>query len=182
MQATYDIEKLQKCFNEFLPGVRIKAFKAAFRASAKEVRKMAISNMKSAKGGKKGSLNASSRMEKGVRAEVFKKTPGFHVTIRPKKTATKKQQAVKSEYWLRRYQGIRDAGILDVWLEGGTVRRKTKSKTKVWTRSRKGHDTGSLDAYEFMKKTKSEAEVTAASNLRENILQSVSKIIDKYAD
>lgn len=147
---------------------RLKALKGAFRKEANRVRKTALNNLR-------GSIRTDKDMEKGVRAIVFKQKAGFRVTIGTKR-ATK---AGGKEYGFHKNrQGLKKPIL--IWAEEGTEERRTKSKTRIFVRSRKGHPTGRMKRYGFMRQTRDEVADSVNDSLHNEIVTSVTKIAEKY--
>lgn len=164
----YDDANLQRLFAEMDAKQRLKALKGAFRKEANRVRKTALNNLR-------GSIRADKDMEKGVRAIVFKQKAGFRVTIGTKR-ATK---AGGKEYGFHKNrQGLKKPIL--IWAEEGTEERRTKSKTRIFVRSRKGHPTGRMKRYGFMRQTRDEVADSVNDSLHNEIVTSVTKIAEKY--
>ena len=64
-----------------------------------------------------------------------------------------------------------------MWAEEGTRQRRTKTQTKWFTRSRKGHSTGSMPAYGFLAKAQPEM----FSAVERGLAPEVEKAVDKIA-
>lgn len=164
----YDDANLQRLFAEMDAKQRLKALKGAFRKEANRVRKTALNNLL-------GSIRTDKDMEKGVRAIVFKQKAGFRVTIGTKR-ATK---AGGKEYGFHKNrQGLKKPIL--IWAEEGTEERRTKSKTRIFVRSRKGHPTGRMKRYGFMRQTRDEVADSVNDSLHNEIVTSVTKIAEKY--
>lgn len=164
----YDDANLQRLFAEMDAKQRLKALKGAFRKEANRVRETALNNLR-------GSIRTDKDMEKGVRAIVFKQKAGFRVTIGTKR-ATK---AGGKEYGFHKNrQGLKKPIL--IWAEEGTEERRTKSKTRIFVRSRKGHPTGRMKRYGFMRQTRDEVADSVNDSLHNEIVTSVTKIAEKY--
>ena len=164
----YDDANLQRLFAEMDAKQRLKALKGAFRKEANRVRKTALNNLR-------GSIRTDKDMEKGVRAIVFKQKAGFRVTIGTKR-ATK---AGGKEYGFHKNrQGLKKPIL--IWAEEGTEERRTKSKTRIFVRSRKGHPTGRMKRYGFMRQTRDEVADSVNDSLHNEIVTSVTKIAERY--
>lgn len=164
----YDDANLQKLFQELEPKQRLRALKGGFRREANQVRKTALNNLRN-------SIRTDKDMEKGVRAIVFSKAAGFRVTIGTKKAS----RAGGKEYGFHtNRQGLKKPIL--IWAEEGTEPRKTKSKTRIFTRARKGHSTGRMRRYGFMKQTLASVKDTVTNNLHNEVMNSVKKIAEKY--
>lgn len=159
MANQYDDTQLQKLFTEMDVKHRKRALKGAFRREANQVRRTAINNLRS-------SLHSNRDLEKGIRAIVFKKAAGFRVTIGTKKANRKTGKGLKKP-------------VL-IWAEGGTEQRKTKTKTRVFVRERRGHNTGRMKRYGFMRKTQTDVRDKVTEDLRNEIVESVTKTANKY--
>lgn len=170
----YDDTNLQRMFAELDVRQRVKALKGAFRREASRVRKTAVNNMRASIGG-------DSEMERGVRAIVFKRKAGFRVTIGTKQ-ANSRGKGERGFYISRKRRGKPEATGKPVliWAEEGTKARHTKSKTRVFTRSRKGHNTGRMRRYGFMRKTLNEVQGTVTDSLHNEIINSITRTAKKY--
>ncbi len=168
MPLTYNDTELQRLFTELDPDKRLKALKGAFRREANMVRKTALNNLR-------GSIRTDKDLEKGVRAVVFKRQAGFKVTVATKRAG--KNGGVALGFHKNR-QGL-EKPIL-IWAEAGTKERKTKTKTKVFTRSRKGHSTGRMKRYGFLRQTQADVADTVTNDLHNEIERNVVKIAKKY--
>ena len=164
----YDDENLQRLFAEMDAKHRLKALKGAFRREANQVRKTAINNLR-------GSIRSDRDLESGVRAVVYKRTAGFRVTIGTKKAS----KAGGKEYGFHKNrQGLKKPIL--IWAEEGTEQRKTKTATKVFVRSRKGHSTGRMKRYGSMRQTRDDVGDTVTNNLHNELISSVEKVAKKY--
>lgn len=169
MANQYDDTQLQKLFTEMDVKHRKRALKGAFRKEANQVRRTAINNLRS-------SLHSNRDLEKGIRAIVFKKAAGFRVTIGTKKANRKTGKGEKGMHINR--QGLKKPVL--IWAEGGTEQRKTKTKTRVFVRGRRGHNTGRMKRYGFMRKTQTDVRDKVTADLRNEIVESVTKTANKY--
>lgn len=165
----YDDTQLQKLFTDMDVKHRQKALKGAFRREAGLVRKTAINNLRS-------SLQSNRDLEKGIRAIVFKKAAGFRVTIGTKKANRKTGKGEKGMHLNR--QGLKKPVL--IWAEGGTEQRRTKTKTRIFVRERKGHNTGRMKRYAFMRQTKQDVADKVTADLHNEIEKSVIKTAKKY--
>lgn len=151
-----------------------KAMRSAMRRESNRLRKKAVDNLRSSGIGPGTEHNLS----KGIRARVYpeKYGAGFMVTVKPHKANRKTGQGEASMHRNRFYddhkgargktlKGTKRALPILAWAEEGTDLRKTKTKTKVFTRKRKGHVTGRMRRYGFMRKTDNQAEQTVEQNL-----------------
>ena len=169
MANQYDDTQLQKLFTEMDVKHRKRALKGAFRREANQVRRTAINNLRS-------SLHSNRDLEKGIRAIVFKKAAGFRVTIGTKKANRKTGKGEKGMHINR--QGLKKPVL--IWAEGGTEQRKTKTKTRVFVRERRGHNRGRMKRYGFMRKTQTDVRDKVTADLRNEIVESVTKTANKY--
>lgn len=169
MANQYDDTQLQKLFTEMDVKHRKRALKGAFRREANQVRRTAINNLRS-------SLHSNRDLEKGIRAIVFKKAAGFRVTIGTKKANRKTGKGEKGMHINR--QGLKKPVL--IWAEGGTEQRKTKTKIRVFVRERRGHNTGRMKRYGFMRKTQTDVRDKVTADLRNEIVESVTKTANKY--
>lgn len=142
----YDDSKLTALFEALEPKVRVRALKNAFRAAARQLRNIAISNLRSSSANGKR-FKSNREVEKGIRQVVWKKSLGFRITI-----GTKKKKGTGN----RRFDLYR---IVPLWAEGGTEERyNERTRYGRITGRRKNVSgrakyRGRLGAYGFMKKT-----------------------------
>lgn len=150
-----------------------KAMRSAMRRESNRLRKKAVDNLRSSGIGPGTGHNLS----KGIRARVWseKYGAGFSVTVKPHKANRKTGQAEASMHKNR--QGLKKPVLL--WAEEGTDLRKTKTKTKIFTRKRKGHVTGRMRRYGFMRKTDNQAEQTVEQNLFRDFQNNIEKAARK---
>ena len=165
---SYDDANLQRLFAEMDPKQRLKALKGAFRREANQVRKTALNNLR-------GSIRTDKDLESGIRVIVFKKTAGFRVTIGTKRAT---RAGGKDYGYHKNRQGLKKPVL--IWAEEGTEARQTKSRTRIFARSRKGHSTGKMKRYGFMRKTASDVRDSVTDHLRTEVINNVQKIADKY--
>lgn len=170
MAGYYDDSNLRKLFKALDHKQRIKAMRGAFRREANKVRRAAISNLRST------GIRTDLDLEKGVRAVVSKRDAGFRVTIGTKKGNRKTGRGERGFHTNRR--GLKKPVL--IWAESGTDRRYTKSKTRIFARSRKGHYTGRMKRYGFMSKTGSQVDGRVGDELREEIVKSINMTARRY--
>lgn len=146
-------------------GKQRKALRGAMRREANRLRKAAASAM--AAGGLGRGTRA--RLSSGIRARVYpeKCGAGFMVSVAPRGN--------KGIHVNRR--GLKKPVLL--WAEEGTRLRRTKSRTRVSSRSRKGHATGRMRRYGFLRETDRRAAASVEGNLfadfRRNLLRAAGK-------
>lgn len=179
-------KRLYRMLLELDPKRQIQALKGASQRAANKVRKKAVENLK------KAEINSNRDLEKGIRKVVNKKNPGFRVTIGSK---AKKKRYLGKRKGIRRYapnartvwtdfshhtnrQGKKKPVL--IWAEGGTKARKTRTETKFFVRKRKGHSTGRMKAYRFMKKTDKEMKDRITADYRKAVEESITKTVKKY--
>jgi len=165
---SYDDTKLRALYAEMDVKQRMRTLKGAFRREANTVRKTAINNLRK-------SIRSDKDMERGVRAIVWKKKAGFQVTVGTKR-ANKNGKGEAGYHTNRR--GLKKPIL--IWAEDGTEERRTKTKTKVYTRSRKGHSTGRMKRYAFMAKTRLETMNKVTENLHNELTDNVIRMAKKY--
>lgn len=164
MELKYDDTNLQKLFADMTPAKRKAALKNAFLREAKNVRKTAIGYLRQAPK-QNGTVDVSKEMERGVKAKVWKKGAGFSVTLLGGGKRKSKNIAGKP---------------LDVFFNGGTKKRRTKTVTKFFKRQKRGHETGSLMAAHFMEKTKEETDKRVTDDLHGEIRKKFTEIAKKH--
>lgn len=165
----YNPENLSKLLFELEPKKRIQAVKGAFRKAANKVRKQAVANLR------QSGINANRDLEKGIRRIVYKKKPGFRVTVGTKKA--NKQGNGEQGFHINR-KGLKKPIL--IWAEEGTKERKTRSRSKFFVRKRKGHLTGRMKKYGFMEKTQRDMKDKVTEDLRLAMEESIIKTVKKY--
>lgn len=169
MEITYDDSNLQKLFAELEPKRRVQALRGAFRKEGNALRKAAIANLRQ-------SIRSDKEMEKGVRTIVFRKKGGFRVTVGTK-AASKKTGKGEAGYHVNR-RGQKKPVL--IWAELGTKRRSTKTRTKIFTRKRRSHNTGQMQAYAFMGKARDRMAPTVTENIRRAFVNNIQRLAKKY--
>lgn len=165
---SYDDTNLRALYAELEAPQRMKALKGAFRREANNVRKVAINNLRS-------KIKSSRDLERGVRAIVFKKKAGFRVTVGTKRA--NKNGKGEAGYHTNR-QGLKKPIL--IWAEDGTDERRTKTKTRIYTRARKGHSTGRMKRYAYMETTRRDTVNKVTEDLHNEIADNVVRIAKKY--
>lgn len=168
MPLQYDDRNLQKLFVAMDPKQRMKALKGAFRKEANRVRKAAVNNVRA-------SIRSDRDLEKGVRALVFKRKAGFRVTVGTK-NANKNGKGESGFHTNRR--GLKKPILM--WADIGTAQRRTKSATRIWTRSRKGHSTGRMKRYAIIAKTQNQVSDSVTDSLHKEVVDSIIRVSKKY--
>lgn len=167
---SYDDSELQRLFAAMEPAQRLKALRGAFRRLASGVRRTAVNNLR-------GSLRSNKDLERGIRTVVFKKTAGFQVTIGSK--VRRGGKSTWTEFSMHTNSKSKSKPVL-IWAEEGTEARRTKSCTKIFARSRKGHSTGRMRRYGFMRQTSEQVRGSVTESLHTEIVKSVKKTAAKY--
>lgn len=160
-EVGYNDENLRRLFAEMDTKLRAKALRGAFTRQANQVRRTAVTNLRT-------KLHSNKDLEKGLRKEVFKRVAGFRVTI--------SAHGDKGLHTNRR--GLKKPVL--IWAEEGTKQRRTKTKTRIFRRSRRGHPTGRMGRYAFMQQTKDQVKAGVTNSLREELTRSVIKTARKY--
>lgn len=166
MDLEYDDSNLRHLFAAMDPRQRLKTMKKAFRREAARVRKVAVKNLRE-------SIRTDRTMEKGVRSVVLRKHAGFRVTV-----GTKKTRKGKSFGYHRNRRGEERPILL--WAEDGTKSRYTRSFSKTYVRSRKGHYTGRMKRYAFMERTRNEVISSVTDNLHNELRRTILEDAKKY--
>ena len=180
MKITYDDSRLEKFFADLDPKQRKSALKGCMRRSAGKVRKQAVSNLRSCTTRKGTAINSNRELERGIRAIVYKKKAvGFRVTVGPGRGG---RGYYKTKGYKRREKMGKSQKILNshlkpvlIWMETGTEARKTRSTRRV-----KGHPTGTLRSYGFIKKTEDQMKGRITEVVRDSIREYMTKLIKKY--
>lgn len=171
MEISFDDSRLFKAFEELEPKRRLQAIRGGIRKTGNRVRKKAVSNLRST------GIRTSRDLERGVRLVVYrKKAAGFRVTVGTKKGSGRK----KAQGYHTNRRGLQKPVL--IWWEGGTGRRFTKSKTRVFTRKKKGHYTGIIKPRLFMEQTLAQTRDSVTNEMHDMIRESVQKVIRKYGN
>lgn len=166
----YDDSNLRKLIAKLTPEQRRKALRGTCRRLAGQTRKRAVANLRSSLNYDKGG-----DLERGVRAVVYKKRAvGFRVTV-----GTKIDRKRGRAYGYHKNRRGLEKPVL-IWAEDGTAPRRTKTQTRVFTRSRRGHSTGSMRRYGFMDKTRSQTAPGVTAEFRREITDQIIKTARKY--
>lgn len=166
---SFDDSRLLKAFEELEPKRRLQAIRGGIRKTGNRVRKKAVSNLRNT------GIHTSRDLEKGVRLVLYKKkAAGFRVTVGTKKASGRK----KAQGYHTNKRGLQKPVL--IWWESGTRDRRTKSKTRVFTRKKKGHYTGRITARRFMEQTLDQTRDSVTNEMHDMIRESVQKVIRKY--
>lgn len=170
MEISYDMASLQGAFNELEPKRRLQALRGGIRKAGNQVRRVAIGKLRK-------SVRSDRDLERGVRLVLYKKkAAGFRVTVGTKAGNRKTGKGAAGFHTNRRGQ---KKPVL-IWAEEGTGERSTKSATKFWRRRKRGHSTGRMPSFLFMKRTQQETAPKITEQIRSEILGNVQRIIKKY--
>lgn len=145
MSFQFDDTQFQHLYKELDPKRRMQALKKGFRREANRVKKVAIEKMRN-------KINSNRVLERGVRASVTTKKAGFKVTI----------GAAKSK---------RNGKPVLIWLEAGTVTRKTK---------RTYANRGRIEPRRFMEETLNEVRPHVTDNIHREVINSVKEAAREY--
>ncbi|MDE6772068.1 MAG: hypothetical protein K2J49_05650 [Muribaculaceae bacterium] len=166
----YDIDNLQAFLNELSPKERTKLFKAGFRKAANKVRKVAVRNLRGS------GIRSGKELEKGIRRVLYRKKSGFRVTVGSAGKGNSRAGDVQAAHHTNR-RGKKKPIL--VWAEGGTARRFVKGSYHKGKRHR-GHSTGKMPAYGYMKKTREEVLPTVEKEIKESIIETIHTKARKY--
>lgn len=142
-----------------------KALRQAYRREGKKLREIAVASLRHS--GLKAHQSVAD-LEKGVRAHVYTRGGGLMITVKPYRNRT-------SVYTNRR--GMKKPVLM--WAEEGTWYRVTKSKTKWGLRQRRGHRTGRMLAYHFMRNSEDQIISVAETDLARELEHSLDIAVKK---
>ena len=166
VSCEYDDSNLQKLFADLEPKRRMQALKGGIRRTANIVRKAAVANLRA-------SMRSNRKLEKGIRAIVFKRKAGFRVTV-----GTGKNN--KGFYQSSRRKDNRYLPVL-MWAEDGTDQRNRGSRRKILgIVSRRGASTGRMPRYGFIAATASQVRGEVTETMHREIAESVRRTARKY--
>lgn len=152
--------QLLKCFD----GKQLKkSLKGAYRKEGNKVRKIVVSKLQSS------GIDDSNGLDKGIRTYVYSRGGGFMVTVKPGKSNKHSMYVNK--------RGIKKPVLL--FASEGTKERKTKSKTRIFVRLRKGHATGKMPAYRFIDSATAESFKLVEDNLSKELENNVNSTAQK---
>ena len=141
-----------------------KTMRGAYGAEARKVVKIARSHLASKSIEVRGS---QADWAKGIRPYVYSGIGGFMVTVKGIKG--------KSMHVNRNL----DKKPILMWAEDGTKRRHTKTATRVWTRKRKRHYTGSMPAIHVLAETEEAMRSNVETDIGAELEKKAIKIIKK---
>lgn len=118
--------------------------KRAYRREANKACKIAVRTLRVSGLRVKGD---NSDWEKGIRPYIYSRGGGFLVTVKAKGT---NRQGKGEKGMHKNRAGVKKPVLM--WAEDGTAVRKTKSRSRVFIRKRKGHSTGRMPGYGFLDK------------------------------
>ena len=141
------------------------ALKRAYRAEAKKAVDVARQSLASSRLKVKGN---TADWKKGIRSHIYSRGGGFMVTVKARAGKNEKGMHVNRK-------GIKKPVLM--WAEEGTTWRKTRSRSKFFVRKRKGHNTGKMPAYGFLKR----AEPMMYNTVEQDLFPEVEKAVRKVA-
>lgn len=166
---TSQIVDLNKPFGEVFKALDLKtqhkAMRSAMRREANRLKKTATVNLQIS-GIRQGTRQ---KLSKGIYARVYpdKYGMGFMISVKPR----------KRKGFHKNRQGLEKPVLM--WAEEGTLLRKTKTRTKVFVRKRKGHLTGRMRKYGFIRKTEEQATHIVEKNLFNDFQKNIEKAARK---
>lgn len=150
-------------FEALDPKAHRRALRSAMRREGNNLKRIAVAQIGSSGLGK----GSRAKVAKGVRVRTFpdRYGAGFMLTVKPhgKKGYHKNRQGHEKPVLM--------------WAEDGTRPRYTKSKTRFFVRIRKGHFTGRMKAYRFLKRT----EDTGTPQVERGLFDTFRQNLDKEA-
>lgn len=152
----YDDSRLMRLFGELDARQRRKALKGAMAASARALRRAAVSNLRAS------GLARSRFVERGIRTATYRRKLGFRVTV-----GTKRGRAAGSDPESRRKARL---SVVPLWAEGGTKARATKG----------GRARGAMRPYRFMERTKAAEAPGIERTMKQSIVDYIEKTAKKY--
>ncbi len=145
--------------------------KRAYRREADRARKIAVNALRVS--GLRVEGDASD-WEKGIRAHVYSRGGGFLITVKAR-GANRHGRGEKGMHKNR--AGVKKPVLM--WAEEGTAARKTKSRTRVFIRKRRGHGTGRMPGYGFLDKAAPDMYRSVEAGLLPEIESAVDKVARK---
>lgn len=128
-----------------------KAMRSAMRRQGNRLKRQAAANLQASGIGQ----GTAQRLSKGIRLRVYPERygAGFMLSVKPN----------RKKGYHRNRRGLEKPVLM--WAEEGTGERRTKSRTRFFTRSRKGHSTGRMPRYGFMRRTEEQETHTVEQTL-----------------
>lgn len=145
--------------------------KRAYRREANKACKIAVQKLRVSGLDVKGNR---SDLEKGIRPFIYPRGGGFLVTVK----ARGANRQGKGEKGMHTNRTGKRKPIL-MWAEEGTDFRKTKSRTKIFARKRKGHSTGRMPGYGFLERATPEMYRSVETGLFPEVQAAVNKTAQK---
>ena len=155
---TVDDVRLEGLLSELEPRRRLQAVKGGFRRAAGVMKKSAVAALRD-------KVRSNRKLERGVRAVVFRQTAGFRVTVGTK--------GKNKGYYYSKTLG-REVPLL-IWMDDGTDARSTKNG-----RRRRAHRTGALDARLFIHEGFEARKEEASEIVRRSVVESIERTAGKY--
>jgi hypothetical protein len=142
-----------------------KAMRGAMRREGNNLKKLAAANLQGSGLGQ----GTKQKLAKGIRMRVYPARfgSGFMISVKPG----------KGKGYHKNRRGLEKPVLL--WAEDGTKYRKTKTRTKIFARKRKGHSTGRMRRYGFMRKTEEQAPQIVEQNLFADFQKNLEKAARK---
>ena len=157
-----DTTRLEKLIASLTPRRPAALLRSAMRRPARDIKKRAEAIMLSGV----GHVRDRRALRKGIWTRVYKRTPGFQVTV-----ASRKPGDVN--HYPSRMRSGAGARMLPValWLEGGTADRVTRKG---------GYARGGLRAIGFLTQAKQETEASTVRRIEEETVKRLEKLAQRY--
>lgn len=158
-------------WRKLLDGMTAKEIKStlkkSYRVVGNKARKIALEKLRAS------GLKTNASLEKSLRLYVYGRGGGFVLTTKARSSRNSKNE--RGMYTNSR--GMKKPVLM--WAAEGTKKRCTKSKTRIFVRVRKGHNTGSMANYRFMDAATPEAYKIVEADLAADIETIVIKTAKK---
>lgn len=140
-----------------------KALRGAMRREANRLKRQAAGNMTTSGLGP----GTNQKLSKGIRTRVYpiRYGAGFMLSVKPR----------RKKGFHKNRQGLEKPVLM--WAEGGTDPRKTKGS--FFSRKGKGHVTGRMRRYGFLRKTEQQSGPTVEQNLFHDFQDNLNKAARK---
>lgn len=145
--------------------------KRAYRREARKARDIAVGKLRTSGLAVRG--NAAD-WEKGIREHIYSRGGGFLISVK----ARGANRQGRGEKGMHRNRAGKTKPVL-MWAEEGTQTRKTKTRTRIFTRKRKGHGTGRMPAYGFLAAAAPEMYRSVETGLFPEVETAVAKVAEK---
>lgn len=167
MSVSFNDIELAQFFGQLNLRERLRMLRGVYRREARRVRAVAVSNLRATGLRVRGNR---ADWEKGIYTEVYTRAAGFKVSIFGQRNG-------------RRGMHLNRAGLTKpvlTFFEKGTAARHTKSASRFGARQRRGHATGRVRRYAFMRKAGQQVAASVSNNIRTELRANMQRIAQRH--